>query len=124
MQQKTHFFPLYFFYTYAIIRLKEHKMKQKITTLVRKKTPLKEPKTFLTINKKLYRAIDPRRALAVAKKLTTGQGIYKVHVIYGKEQISKRKTVTVENEGKYKSAKEARIAIRAFLDSTLWMRQS
>lgn len=89
----------------------------------RKKASLKEPKTFLTINKKLYRAIDPRKALAIAKKLTSGNGLYKVHVIYGKEQISKRKTVTVENAGKYKTAKEARIAIIAFLDSALWMRQ-
>jgi hypothetical protein len=99
-------------------------MKQKTTNTVRKKPPLKEPKTFLTINKKLYRALDPSRAIAIAKKLTTGVGIYKVHVIYGKEQISKRKTITVENEGKYNKAKEARIAILAFLDSTLWMKQS
>jgi hypothetical protein len=90
-------------------------MKQKIS--------LKEPKTFLTINKKLYRAINPQKALAIAKKLTSGVGMYKVHVIYGREQISKRKTVTIENEGKYKNAKEARLAITAFLDSTLWMRQ-
>ena len=88
-----------------------------------KKHTLKAPKTFLTINKKLYRAIAPDKALAIAKKLTTGQGIYKVHTIYGKEQISKRKSVTIENEGKYHSAKEARLAIHAFLDRSLWMKQ-
>lgn len=102
---------------------KEHNMKRSITSKsVTKKTPLKqEPKTFLTINKKLYRALKPERALAVAKKLSSGKGLYKVHVIYGKEQISKRKTLTVENEGKYYSAKEARHAIIAFLDSGLWL---
>lgn len=88
-----------------------------------KKPLLKEPRTFLTINKKLYRAIKPDRALTIAKKLTSGQGTYKVHVIYGKEQISKRKTITVENEGIYHYAKEARMAIMAFLDHTLWMKQ-
>jgi hypothetical protein len=94
---------------------------------MKKKSPIKktllEPKTFLTINKKLYRAINPERALEIAKKLTTGQGIYKVHMIYGKEQISKRKTITIENEGKYYSAKEARTAILAFLDRSLWIKQ-
>jgi len=88
-----------------------------------KRQTLREPKTFLTINKKLYRAINPERAIAIAKKLTTGQGIYKVHTIYGKEQISKRKSVTVENEGKYYSAKDARMAILAFLDRSLWIKQ-
>jgi hypothetical protein len=94
---------------------------KKITTT--KKQSLVEPKTFLSINKKLYRAVTPERALAIAKKLTTGQGMYKVHTIYGKEQISKRKSVTVENEGKYSSAKEARMAIVAFLDRSLWIKQ-
>jgi hypothetical protein len=94
---------------------------KKITPI--KKHSLIEPKTFLTINKKLYRAIKPERALAIAKKLSSGQGIYKVHTIYGKEQISKRKTVIVENEGKYYSAKEARMAIFAFLDRSLWIKQ-
>lgn len=89
---------------------------------MKKKIERKEPKTFLTINKKIYRALDPSRAIAIAKELTKGDGIYKVHVIYGKEQISKRKSVVVENEGKYNSAKEARLAILAFLDNTLWMR--
>jgi hypothetical protein len=96
-------------------------MKRKKTVLVQKKPHLKEPKTFLTINKKLYRAIDPDKALTIAKKLKSGRGTYKVHVIYGKEQISKRKIVTIENEGNYNSAKEASLAIRAFLDSTLWV---
>lgn len=99
-------------------------MKRRATTRKRKSIPLIEPKTFLTINKKLYRAIKPDRALSVAKKLSSGKGVYKVHVIYGKEQISKRKTVTIENEGKYYSAKEAKQAILAFLDSSLWMVKS
>ncbi len=80
-----------------------------------------EPKTFLTINKKLYRALKPDKALAVAEKLSTGKGMYKVHVIYGREQISKRKQLTIENAGKYTTAKEAKVAIKAFLDRTLWM---
>jgi hypothetical protein len=82
---------------------------------------LEEPKTYLTINEKTYRAINPQKALAIAQKLQTGVGDYKVHVIYGREQISKRKKETIENEGKYKSAKEARRAIVAFLDETLWI---
>src|SRR5258707_727271 len=87
---------------------------------VRKKLP-ESPKTYLTINKKIYRAINPEKALRVAKKLSNGVGRYKVHVIYGKEQISKRKIETIENVGKYKRAKEARLAIEAFLDKSLWI---
>lgn len=90
----------------------------------RKKTLKQEPKTFLTINKKLYRALKPNRALAVAEKLSSGTGLYKVHVIYGKEQISKRKHITVDNAGKYTTAEEAKRAIKAFLDATLWLKTS
>lgn len=86
-----------------------------------KKGPL-EPKIYLSINKTVYRAINPEKALEISKKLGTEFGTYKVHVIYGKEQISKRKVITIENEGKYKSAKETKQAIVAFLDKSLWMR--
>jgi hypothetical protein len=86
-----------------------------------RKGPL-EPKIYLSINKTVYRAINPEKALEIAKKLGKGFGIYKVHVIYGKEQISKRKTITVENEGKYTSEQETKQAILAFLDKSLWMR--
>jgi hypothetical protein len=87
----------------------------------RRKVAKQEPKTFLTINKKLYRCLKPDKALAVADKLSHGNGIYKVHVIYGKEQISKRKQITIDNVGKYTTAKEAKLAIKAFLDSSLWL---
>jgi hypothetical protein len=86
-----------------------------------KRRNIQEPKTYLTINKKLYRAINPRKALAIAKKLKTGEGMYKVHVIYGRLQISKRKKETIENNGKYRHAREAKQAIYAFLDKSLWM---
>lgn len=82
---------------------------------------MKIPKTYLTINKKTYRAINPQKALKVAKKLSNGIGTYKVHVIYGKEKISPRKSETIENSGKYKSAKDARRAILAFLNRDLWI---
>lgn len=85
---------------------------------------LLEPKTYLSINKKLYRAIDPEKALEVAKELDTGTGIYKIRVIYGEEQISKRKKETIENEGSYESAREARLAIKAFLDKGLWISEN
>ncbi len=88
-----------------------------------KKINLLQPKTYLTINNKLYRAINPEKALGLAKKLKTGEGLYKVHVIYGKQKISKRKIETVENLGKYSTAKEAKQAIYAFLDQTLWLTQ-
>lgn len=86
-----------------------------------KKKSLQIPKTYLSINKKLYRAINPEKALEVAKKLDTGTGIYKIRVIYGREQISKRKVDTIENVGKYESGREAKQAILAFLDQSLWM---
>lgn len=79
------------------------------------------PKTYLTINNKHYRAIDPQKALVIARRLSRGIGDYKVHVVYGKEQISPRKKETIENMGKYKSAKEARTAILAFLNKDLWI---
>lgn len=85
-----------------------------------KKLP-ETPKTYLTINKKVYRAINPEKALEIAKKLGKGNGKYKVHVIYGKEQISKRKVENVENIGKYATALEAKQAIEAFLDKSLWL---
>lgn len=97
--------------------------KQTRATVSKRKSSVIIPKTYLSINKKLYRAINPEKAVAVAKKLSSGIGTYKVHVIYGKEQISKRKFITVENEGKYKSAKETRQAILAFLDKSLWMKE-
>ncbi len=81
----------------------------------------KPPLIYLTINDKHYRAIDPQRALAIAKRLSSGIGAYKVRVIYGKMQISKRKKEAIENTGKYKSAKEARKAIVAFLNKDLWI---
>lgn len=77
----------------------------------------------MTINKSVYRAIDPEKALSLAKQLSNGFGRYKVHVIYGKEQVSKRKVEKIENVGKYSSAKEARQAIEAFLDKTLWLQK-
>ena len=80
----------------------------------------KTPKVYLTVNKKVYRAINPEKALTIAKKLNNGIGRYKVHVIYGREQISKRKIESIENIGKYTNARDARIAIEAFLDRTLW----
>lgn len=79
------------------------------------------PKTYLTINNKHYRAIEPQKALTIAKRLNNGIGAYKVRVIYGQTQISKRKKETIENIGKYKSAKEARKAIVAFLNKDLWI---
>jgi len=85
-------------------------------------TSLIEPKIYLTINSTLYRAIKPDKALAIAKQLSAGLGTYKVHVIYGREQVSKRKLITVENEGKYTNAQETKQAIKAFLDKSLWMR--
>lgn len=87
-----------------------------------KKGP-QEPKVYLTINKTLYRAINPEKAKDVAKKLGKEFGTYKVHVIYGKERISKRKVITVENEGEYKSAQETKQAILAFIDKSLWIRE-
>lgn len=81
-----------------------------------------EPKVYLSINKKLYRAINPAKALSIAKKLSSGEGKYKVHVIYGREQISKRKIETIDNHGKFQNAKDARSAIFAFLDEDLWMK--
>ena len=80
-----------------------------------------EPKVYLTINRKQYKAINPDEALEVSKELVAGSGSYKVHVIYGEEKVSKRKRITVENEGKYESAKETKQAIKAFLDKSLWM---
>jgi hypothetical protein len=99
------------------------KIKIKTISKVRKKTAKipKIPKTYLTINKKQYRAIDPQKALAIGKKLNKGVGKYKVHVVYGTQQISLRKKETVENIGEYKSAKEARVAILAFLNRDLWI---
>lgn len=85
------------------------------------KKNLLEPKTYLRINKKQYSAIKPEEALEVAKKLDKGTGDYQVHVVYGEERISKRKREKIENEGKYESAKEARLAIKAFLDKSLWV---
>lgn len=79
------------------------------------------PKTYLTINNKNYRAINPQKALIIARRLNRGVGEYKVHVVYGKKQISPRKKETIENTGKYKSAKEAKIAILAFLNKDLWL---
>lgn len=79
------------------------------------------PKTYLTINNKHYRAVNPQKALTIAKRLSNGIGAYKVRVIYGKTQISKRKKETIENTGKYKSAKEAKKAILAFLNKDLWL---
>lgn len=79
------------------------------------------PITYLTINDKHYRAVNPQKALTIAKRLSSGKGAYKVRVIYGKMQISKRKKETIENIGKYKSAKEARNAILAFLNKDLWI---
>lgn len=79
------------------------------------------PKTYLTINNKYYRAIEPQKALTIAKRLSSGIGAYKVRVIYGQTQISRRKKETIENAGKYKSAKEARNAILAFLNKDLWI---
>lgn len=96
-------------------------------TIKRVVTPRKgplEPKIYLSINKTVYRAINPEKALQVAKKLGTGLGTYKVRVIYGKEQISTRKVITVENEGKYTSAKETKQALMAFLDKSLWIRDT
>ncbi|MBU3979139.1 hypothetical protein KKE68_05575 [Patescibacteria group bacterium] len=79
------------------------------------------PKTYLTINNKHYRAINPQKALIIARRLSDGIGEYKVHVVYGKKQISPRKKETIENLGKYKSAKEAKNAILAFLNKDLWI---
>ena len=90
-------------------------------TRVTKKQGVIIPKVYLSINKKQYRAINPEKALIIAKRLSTGLGRYKVHVIYGKEQISKRKFITIENEGKYVSARETKRAIKAFLDKSLWI---
>jgi hypothetical protein len=87
----------------------------------RSKKTIHEPKTYLTINKKIYRAINPQKALAVAKRLKTGEGLYKVHVIYGQHNISKRKKETIDNLGSYTTAKEAKRAIYAFLDKHLWI---
>jgi hypothetical protein len=81
-----------------------------------------EPTTYLTINKTLYKAINPEKALEIAKQLRKELGTYKVHVIYGTERISKRKSVTVENEGKYTTAQETKQAIMAFLDKSLWLK--
>lgn len=81
-----------------------------------------EPTTNLTINKTLYKAINPEKALEIAKQLRKELGTYKVHVIYGTERISKRKSVTVENEGKYTNAQETKQAIVAFLDKSLWLK--
>jgi hypothetical protein len=97
--------------------------KNKTANVVKpQKKGLIEPKIYLSINNTVYRAINPEKALDIAKKLGKELGNYKVHVIYGKEQISKRKVITVENEGKYRSAQETKQAIVAFLDKTLWMR--
>ena len=96
-------------------------VKKSVSKVTTKRVSLLEPKTYLTINKKLYRAIKPEKAISLAKKLKTGEGIYKVHVIYGKEKVSKRKIEVVENRGKYQKAKEAKQAIYAFLDQSLWM---
>lgn len=81
----------------------------------------KTPTIYLTINNKHYRAVKPQKALEIAKRLSRGVGTYKVRVIYGRTQISKRKKETIENIGKYKSAKEARNAIQAFLNKDLWI---
>lgn len=102
------------------MKARTHKQTAKVT---QRKNSVVIPKTYLSINKKLYRAINPEKALSIAKKLSSGIGLYKVHVIYGKEQISKRKFITIENEGKYKSARETRHAIMAFLDKSLWMKE-
>ncbi len=80
-----------------------------------------EPKVYLTINRKQYKAINPDQALEVSKDLGTANGSFKVHVIYGTERVSTRKTITVENEGKYQSPKETKQALKAFLDKSLWM---
>jgi hypothetical protein len=82
---------------------------------------LEIPKIYLTINEKVYRAMSPEKALAIGKTLTGGVGNYKIHVIYGKERISKRKLEAVENKGKYESAREAKQALLAFLDESLWV---
>lgn len=95
---------------------------KKIAVIRPQKKGLIEPKIYLSINKTVYRAINPEKAIDVAKKLGKDLGTYKVHVIYGKEKISKRKSITVENEGKYTTAQETKQAILAFLDKTLWMR--
>ncbi len=79
------------------------------------------PKTYLTINNKHYRAINPQKALIIARRLSRGIGDYKIRVIYGKKQISPRKKETIENIGKYKTAKEAKNAILAFLNKDLWI---
>ncbi len=84
----------------------------------------KPPLTYLTINNKHYRAIEPQKALTIAKRLSSGIGAYKVRVIYGQIQISKRKKETIENIGKYKSAREAKKAIVAFLNKDLWIANS
>ena len=81
---------------------------------------IQKPKIFISVNKKIYRAITPEKAKIIAKKLGTGTGKYKVHVIYGQTIISKRKKEVVENEGKYNTAREARQAIVAFIDESLW----
>lgn len=86
------------------------------------KKGLLEPKVYLSINKTVYRAINPEKAIEVARQLGKDLGTYKVHVIYGKEKISKRRIITVENEGRYTTAQETKQAILAFLDKTLWMR--
>lgn len=91
--------------------------------VLRKKGKKIEPKVYLTINKKLYRAINPQKAIIIAKRLNTGIGNYRVHVIYGREQISKRKIINIENAGKYKTAERAKNAIFAFLNEDLWLRQ-
>ncbi len=80
-----------------------------------------EPKVYLTINRKQYKGINPDKALEVSKRLGTDDGSFKVHVVYGTERISKRKTITVENEGKYRSPQETKQALKAFLDKSLWM---
>ncbi len=81
---------------------------------------VKIPKTYISINKKSYRAVSPQKAISIARKLHNGIGRYKVHVVYGIEQISKRKIETIENKGDYKTANEAKQAILAFLDKSLW----
>jgi len=98
----------------------KQKIKHLRQTKQTERDPKREPVAYLTINKKSYRKVKPQKALSIAKKLKKGIGTYKVHIVYGKQRISKRKTEVIENAGKFSTAKEARKAILAFLDKDLW----
>lgn len=91
------------------------------TKILKKKSAREIPRTYLIINKKYYRALIPEKALEVAKRLSSGRGSYKVRVVYGEAQAGRRKKELVENVGRYKSAREAKNAIMAFLNKDLWV---